>query len=43
MTLTVRGRGEADPVASNTRKDGSDDPRARAKNRRVEITFPKRP
>lgn len=42
VALTVRGLGEADPVASNTRPDGADDPRGRAKNRRVEITFPKR-
>jgi OOP family OmpA-OmpF porin len=40
--LKVVGRGEADPVRSNTKKDGSDDPRGRARNRRVEITFPKR-
>lgn len=30
------GRGEADPVAPNTRPDGSDDPEGRARNRRVE-------
>jgi len=39
--LTVRGHGEADPVAPNTRKDGSDNPKGRARNRRVTITFPR--
>lgn len=33
------GKGEADPVAANTRKDGSDDPAGRARNRRVEIGY----
>jgi len=33
------GHGEADPVAPNVRKDGSDNPRGRARNRRVTITF----
>ena len=37
--LRTRGRGEADPVAPNTRPDGSDNPRGRARNRRVEVTF----
>jgi OmpA-OmpF porin, OOP family len=43
-TLETRaiGRGEANPVASNTNKDGSDSPRGRALNRRVEILIPKR-
>jgi outer membrane protein OmpA-like peptidoglycan-associated protein len=35
----VRGHGEADPVAANTNKDGSDNPAGRARNRRVTITF----
>lgn len=39
--ITTRGRGKADPVAPNTRLDGSDDPVGRAKNRRVEITVPR--
>lgn len=39
--LAVRGHGEADPVAPNTHKDGSDDPRGRARNRRVEVAFAK--
>jgi OOP family OmpA-OmpF porin len=37
--LVVRGHGEADPVAPNTKKDGSDNPEGRARNRRVTITF----
>jgi outer membrane protein OmpA-like peptidoglycan-associated protein len=39
--LVTRGHGEADPVAANTRKDGSDNPKGRALNRRVTITFPR--
>jgi outer membrane protein OmpA-like peptidoglycan-associated protein len=39
--LAVRGHGEADPVAANTKKDGSDNPKGRARNRRVTITFPR--
>jgi outer membrane protein OmpA-like peptidoglycan-associated protein len=37
--VVVDGRGEADPVAPNTRPDGRDDPDGRAQNRRVEITL----
>jgi outer membrane protein OmpA-like peptidoglycan-associated protein len=37
--VVVDGRGEADPIASNTRQDGRDDPEGRAQNRRVEITL----
>jgi OmpA-OmpF porin, OOP family len=33
------GYGEADPVAANTNPDGSDNPRGRALNRRVEIHY----
>jgi outer membrane protein OmpA-like peptidoglycan-associated protein len=40
-TLRTRGRGEADPVAPNTKPDGSDNPRGRARNRRVEVVFPR--
>jgi OOP family OmpA-OmpF porin len=40
-TLAASGRGEANPVASNT-KDGRDSPKGRALNRRVEILIPKR-
>lgn len=39
VTFTVRGRGEAAPIAPNTTKDGADNPKGRAKNRRVEISF----
>lgn len=39
--LTVRAHGEMDPVAPNTNSDGTDNPKGRAKNRRVEVTFPK--
>jgi OmpA-OmpF porin, OOP family len=39
IKLQVTGRGEADPVARNTRPDGSDSPAGRALNRRVEITY----
>lgn len=35
--LTLASKGEAEPVASNTKPDGSDDPMGRAKNRRVEF------
>lgn len=33
------GKGEADPVAPNTKSDGSDNPEGRAKNRRVTISY----
>jgi OOP family OmpA-OmpF porin len=39
--LIVRGHGEADPVAANTRRGGFDNPQGRARNRRVTITFPR--
>ena len=39
--LRTRGRGEADPVAPNTKPDGTDNPRGRARNRRVEVVFPR--
>lgn len=35
--LLVRSYGETQPIAPNTRSDGSDDPEGRALNRRVEI------
>ncbi|QXC60842.1 OmpA family protein [Aquihabitans sp. G128] len=38
-TFTVAGKGAAEPVAPNTKDDGSDDPEGRARNRRVTITF----
>lgn len=39
VAFTVEGRGSAEPVAPNTRPDGSDDPEGRRHNRRVEVTF----
>lgn len=39
--LTVVGKGEAEPVATNTRPDGADDPAGRAKNRRVSVSIPR--
>ena len=39
--LSTRGRGEADPVAPNAKPDGTDNPRGRARNRRVEVVFPR--
>jgi len=38
--LLPEGRGESDPVAANNRPDGSDDPQARQRNRRVEVVVP---
>lgn len=38
--LLPEGRGEADPVAPNSKADGSDDPDARQRNRRVEVIVP---
>ena len=37
-TTPYAGHGKVDPVAPNTKPDGSDNPAGRAKNRRVEIT-----
>lgn len=39
--LQAIGFGEADPVAPNQRPDGTDDPKGRAKNRRVEAIIPR--
>jgi len=39
LELSVKGYGEADPVAKNTTKDGEDNPQGRAKNRRVEVSY----
>jgi outer membrane protein OmpA-like peptidoglycan-associated protein len=41
LKLSTRGLGETQPIASNTRPDGSDDPDGRRKNRRVEIVIAK--
>jgi outer membrane protein OmpA-like peptidoglycan-associated protein len=38
--LQTRGFGKANPVAPNTKPDGSDNPDGRAKNRRVEVVIP---
>jgi outer membrane protein OmpA-like peptidoglycan-associated protein len=35
--MRAEGRGEAEPVASNTGGDGRDDPEGRQRNRRVEV------
>jgi outer membrane protein OmpA-like peptidoglycan-associated protein len=35
----IKGYGKADPVAPNTKPDGSDDPQGRQKNRRVEVVI----
>jgi outer membrane protein OmpA-like peptidoglycan-associated protein len=40
VTLQTRGFGKANPVAPNTKPDGSDNPDGRAKNRRVEVVIP---
>jgi len=40
-TFAIEGRGETQPVAPNTRPDGSDDPEGRARNRRVTIDIPR--
>lgn len=37
--MTAVGYGEADPVAANANPDGSDNPRGRALNRRVQIHY----
>ncbi len=39
--FTVLGKGETQPIAPNARPDGSDDPAARARNRRVELLLPR--
>ncbi|MEV0589672.1 hypothetical protein [Nonomuraea sp. NPDC050310] len=39
VAFEVAGHGEADPVAPNALPDGGDNPKGRAKNRRVEVTF----
>jgi outer membrane protein OmpA-like peptidoglycan-associated protein len=37
--MSTKGWGESKPVAPNSKKDGSDDPEGRQKNRRVEIVI----
>ena len=40
--FTVSGKGESEPVAEEKKPDGSDNPDGRARNRRVEIGFPRK-
>ena len=40
--LRAVGRGEAEPEVRNTTSSGADDPRGRARNRRVEVLLPRR-
>jgi outer membrane protein OmpA-like peptidoglycan-associated protein len=42
-TVVTKGFGATRPVAPNAKKDGSDDPDGRQKNRRVEIIIRKKP
>jgi outer membrane protein OmpA-like peptidoglycan-associated protein len=42
MKFALKGFGAQNPVAPNTRPDGTDDPAGRQRNRRVEIVFAKR-
>ena len=37
--IRTAGRGEADPVAPNAKDDGTDNPKGRARNRRVTVAF----
>lgn len=39
ITVAAHGHGSAKPIAPNTKKNGADNPRGRAENRRVEISF----
>lgn len=39
LPYSVSGKGEANPVAPNTHPDGSDNPKGRAKNRRVTVSY----
>jgi len=41
VSFVTRGFGAKNPVAANTKPDGSDDPDGRQKNRRVEIVIQK--
>lgn len=43
VVFSTKGLGARQPVAPNTRTDGSDDPDGRQKNRRVEIVIAKTP
>ncbi|MFG1943073.1 OmpA family protein [Nonomuraea sp. NPDC048826] len=35
----AEGKGESEPIAKNEKRDGSDNPQGRARNRRVEISY----
>ena len=37
--INTRGLGESDPIAPNSKADGSDDTDGRTKNRRVDIVI----
>lgn len=39
--MTIKGYGESQPVAPNTKADGKDDPAGRQQNRRVEVIIQK--
>lgn len=39
LSYGTSGRGESQPVAENTKSDGTDNPPGRRKNRRVEISY----
>jgi outer membrane protein OmpA-like peptidoglycan-associated protein len=39
LRMTASGHGEANPVAPNEKPDGDDNPKGRAKNRRVTIAY----
>ncbi len=41
VAFATEGRGENEPVAEETGADGADDPEARARNRRVTVTYTK--
>lgn len=43
LSYSVKGKGEADPIAPNTNDDGSDNPKGRAKNRRVTVSYKTQP
>ena len=43
VRIQVRGLGAEQPVADNTKADGSDNPDGRQRNRRVEFVFPNTP
>lgn len=43
LSYAVTGKGEANPVAPNTKPDGSDNPKGRAKNRRVTVSYEVQP